>query len=220
LGLKVQKNLSHVLAGECDLRDIVIHGPGGLQIIPASSGTQKMAELSSVEHAGIIRAFSDVGSQLDYLIIDTMAGISDNVVSFTRATQEVMLVVCDEPTSITDAYALMKVLNRDHNVEKFRIVANMVRSPQEGRDIFSKLTKVTDKFLDVVLDYVGSVPFDENLRKAVKKQKTLVEMFPRSPASIAIKSLAKRVEGWPIPMNATGHIEFFMERLVQNEVFG
>ncbi|MCO7226099.1 MinD/ParA family protein [Pleionea sp. CnH1-48] len=214
LGLKVTRNLSHVLAGECDLEDIVVEGPHGLQIIPASSGMQQMSELSTVEHAGIIRAFSQIGHQLDYLIIDTSAGITDNVVSFTRASQDVLVVVCDEPTSITDAYALMKVMNQDHGMNRFNIVANMVRSPQEGRDIFAKLLKVTDRFLDVGLNYIGSVPFDENVRKAVKKQKALVELFPRSPASIAIKSVAKRVEQWPVPSTPNGNIEFFMERLV------
>ncbi|WP_144395189.1 MinD/ParA family ATP-binding protein [Pleionea sediminis] len=214
LGLKVHRNLKHVLAGECDLQDIVINGPSGLQIIPASSGTQRMAELSPAEHAGIIRAFSDLGQNLDYLLVDTSAGISDNVVSFTRAAQDVLLVVCDEPTSITDAYALMKVLNQDHQISRFKIVANMVRTPQEGRDIFAKLSMVTDKFLDVMLEYAGSVPFDENVRKAIKKQKPVLELFPRSPAAVAIKSLGKKVETWPIPMNASGHIEFFMERLV------
>ncbi|PWK49132.1 flagellar biosynthesis protein FlhG [Pleionea mediterranea] len=219
LGLRVERNLKHVLNGECDLRDIVVTGPSGLKIIPASSGTQKMAELSPAEHAGIIRAFSDLGQNLDYLIVDTSAGITDNVVSFTRASQDILMVVCDEPTSITDAYALMKVLNRDHQIERFRIVANMVRSPQEGREIFAKLTKVTDKFLDVMLDYVGSVPFDENVRKAIKKQKPILELFPRTPASVAIKSVGKKIETWPIPMNASGHIEFFMERLVHQGAY-
>jgi len=215
LGLKVRRNLQHVLAGECELNDIVITDSSGLQIIPASSGMQKMAELSSAEHAGIIRAFSDIGQNLDYLLVDTSAGITDNVLSFTRAAQDVLLVVCDEPTSITDAYALMKVLHRDHNIERFKIVANMVRTPQEGREIFAKLSKVTDKFLNVMLEYVGSVPFDENVRRAIKKQKPIIDLFPRSPASVAIKALGKKVENWPIPMNASGHIEFFMERLVQ-----
>ncbi len=219
LGLKVQRNLKHVLSGDCDLRDIVVTGPSGIQIVPASSGTQRMAELDPAEHAGIIRAFSDFGQNLDYLLVDTSAGISDNVVSFTRAAQDVLMVVCDEPTSITDAYALMKVLNRDHKIDRFKIVANMVRTPQEGRDIFAKLSMVTDKFLDVMLEYVGSVPFDENVRKAIKKQKPVLELFPRTPASVAIKSLGKKVEAWPIPMNASGHIEFFMERLVQQGAY-
>ncbi|MCW8878797.1 MAG: MinD/ParA family protein [Kangiellaceae bacterium] len=214
LGVRSEKNLSHVLSGKCDLRDIVVHGPAGLQIVPASSGTQNMAELSPMEHAGIIQAFSEIGHNLDFLIVDTAAGITDMVVSFTRAAQDILTVVCDEPTSITDAYALMKVLNQDHRIVKFHVLANMVRTSQEGRELFAKLSGVCNRFLDVTLDYVGSVPFDENVRKSVKKQKALVEAFPRSPASIAMKSLAKKIQQWPMPTDASGHIEFFMERLV------
>ena len=214
LGLRSEKNLSHVLKGECELRDIVVHGPSGLQIVPASSGTQNMAELSPMEHAGIIQAFSEIGHNLDFLIVDTAAGITDMVVSFTRAAQDILTVVCDEPTSITDAYALMKVLNQNHRIVKFHVLANMVRTSQEGRELFAKLSGVCNRFLDVTLDYVGSVPFDENVRKAVKKQRSLIEAFPRSPASIAMKSLAKKIQQWPMPTDASGHIEFFMERLV------
>lgn len=214
LGMATRRNLSHVLAGECELKDIVIQGPHGLQVVPASSGTKNMAELSILEHAGIIQAFSEIGHNLDFLIVDTAAGITDMVVSFVQAAQDVLMVVCDEPTSITDAYALMKVLNRDHQIVRFHVLANMVRTSQEGRELFAKLSGVCNRFLDVTLGYMGSIPFDENVRKAVKKQKALVDAFPRSPASIALKSLAKKVQQWPMPADASGHIEFFMERLV------
>jgi len=214
LGLANRSNLSHVLAGDCELKDIVVTGPEGVQIVPASSGTQNMSELSPMEHAGIIQAFSEIGHDLDYLIVDTAAGITDMVISFVRASQEVITVVCDEPTSITDAYALMKVMNRDYQQTRFHVLANMVRSPQEGRELFAKLSGVCNRFLDVTLDYLGSIPFDENARNAIRKQKPLVSAFPRSPASVAVKSLAKKIQQWPQPKDASGHIEFFMERLV------
>ena len=193
LGLRVQRNLSHVLSGECELDDIIIEGPAGMKIIPATSGTQSMVDLTPAEHAGLIRAFSDMQTQFDVLIVDTAAGISDMVLSFCRASQDVMLVVWDEPTSITDSYALMKLLSRDHGIFKFKVVANMVRSPGEGQQLFGKLSKVSDRFLDVALDLVGVVPYDENIRKAVRKQKAIVEAFPDSPASKAFKNLAKKI---------------------------
>lgn len=214
LGLKTKYNLANVLDGECELKDIVVQGPHGLQIVPASSGTKSMAELSSIQHAGIIQAFSDIGHDIDYLIIDTAAGITDMVVNFVQAAQDVLAVVCDEPTSITDVYALMKVLNKEHNIVRFHVLANMVKTSQEGRELFATLSSVCNRFLDVTLNYLGSVPFDDNVRKAVKKQKPLVDAFPRSPASIAIKSLSKKVQQWPVPRDASGQIEFFMERLV------
>jgi flagellar biosynthesis protein FlhG len=173
-----------------------------------------MAELSSVQHAGIIQAFSDIGKDIDYLIIDTAAGITDMVVNFIQAAQDVLAVVCDEPTSITDAYALMKVLNRDHIIVRFHVLANMVKTSQEGRDLFATLSGVCNRFLDVTLNYLGSIPFDDNVRNSVRQQKPLLDAFPRSPAAIAIKSLAKKVQKWPLPKDASGNIEFFMERLV------
>lgn len=216
LGLRVKRNLSHVLSGECELDDIIIEGPAGIKIIPATSGTQSMVDLTPPEHAGLIRAFSDMKTEFDILIVDTAAGISDMVLSFCRASQDVMLVVCDEPTSITDCYALMKLLSRDHDVFKFKVVANMVRSPREGQQLFEKLSKVSERFLDVGLDLVGVVPFDENIRKSVRKQKAIVEAFPDSPASVAFKDLATKITQWPIPHRPSGHLEFFIEQLLEN----
>ncbi|GGW63101.1 MinD/ParA family protein [Alishewanella tabrizica] len=215
LGLRVERNLSHVLAGTATLDDILVEGPFGIKIVPATSGSQNMTELSSVEHASLIRAFSELQTAVDVLLVDTAAGISDMVLSFSRASQDVLVVVCDEPSSITDAYALMKILSRDHAVEKFKIVANMVRSLKEGQELFAKLTRVTDRFLDVSLELVATVPHDENVRKAARKQKAFIEAFPTTPASMAIKTLALKAAKWPLPVNASGHLEFFLEQLVQ-----
>ena len=214
LGLRVQKNLFHVLSGEAELDDILIDGPFGIKIVPATSGTQSMTELKPVEHAGLIRAFSEMRTRFDILLVDTAAGISDMVLSFSRASQDVLVVVCDEPSSITDAYALMKILSREHGVQRFKIVANMVRSLKEGQELFAKLSRVTDRFLDVSLELVASIPFDENVRKAARKQKAFVDAFPKTPASLAIRTLATRAIQWPVPPVASGHLEFFLEQLV------
>ena len=214
LGLRVERNLSHVLNGDCTLDEILVTGPYGVKIAPATSGTKSMTELSVHEHAGLIRAFGELRTPIDMLIIDTAAGISDMVVSFSRAAQDVIIVVCDEPTSLTDAYALIKILNREHGVFKFKVVANMVRTEREGRELFSKLSKVTSRFLDVALELNAIVPFDENVRKAVRKQTVVVEAFPSSPAAKAISKLAEDMCSWPIPNQAGGHLEFFIENLV------
>lgn len=216
LGLHPDYDLSHVLAGERTLEEIIVPGPAGLHIVPASSGTKAMAELSSVQHAGVIRAFSELSHQLDVLVVDTAAGIADSVVSFTRAAQEVLVVVCDEPASITDAYALIKVLNRDYGLHRFRVLANMVQSAQEGRELFSKISRVTDRYLDVTLDFVGVIPFDDYLRKSVKRQRAVVDAYPRSRASMAFRNLGQKAEKWPVPTGAAGHLEFFVERLIQS----
>lgn len=215
LGLSAGRTIENVLQGECELRDIMVRGPGGIRVVPASSGTQKLTQLNSREHAGLIQAFSDIGDDIDVLIIDTAAGISESVMSFVRAAQEVLMVVTDEPTSITDAYAQIKLLNRDYGLFRFRIVANMVKTPQEGMALFNKLTKVTDRFLEVALQYVGAVPQDDALKRAVQRQKAVIEAYPRSKAAMAFRALAKKVDAWPLPSTPRGHLEFFVDRLVQ-----
>ena len=215
LGLRPRHTLSDVINGSRALEEIIINGPESLKIIPASSGVKNMADLNSMEHAGIIRAFSELSNSIDVLMIDTAAGISDSVITFTRAAQEVIVVVCDEPTSITDAYALIKVLNKDYGIRRFRVISNMVQSLQEGRELFKKIMTVTDKYLDVQLDFMGMVPYDDFLRKAVQRQKAVIDAYPRSKSAMAFKSLSAKADRWPIQGNAGGHVEFFVERLIQ-----
>lgn len=214
LGLHPKYNLSHVINGERSLEEVIIEGPAGLKVVPASSGVKQMAELNPLAHAGLIRAFSELSHSLDVLIVDTAAGVSDSVVSFSLASQEVVVVVCDEPASITDAYALIKLLSREHGMRHFHILANMAKGVQEGRELYEKILRVTDRFLDVTLNYMGLVPFDEYLRKAVQKQRAVLDVYPRSRAAVAFKNLAHKVDGWPMPQNARGHLEFFVERLI------
>ena len=215
LGLHPEYNLSDVMSGERGLEEIVLTGPSGIQVIPGASGITRMAEMSPAEHTGLIQAFSEVAHDVDVLVIDTAAGISDQVISFSRAAQEVVVVVCDEPASITDSYAIIKLLNRDHGVQRFHILANMTRSVQEGRDLYNKMCRVTDQYLDVMLTYMGLIPYDDNLRKAVKSQKPVVELFPRSRSAQAFKNLAKKTDGWPISSGVNGQLQFFVERLIQ-----
>lgn len=215
LGLHPQYNLLHVLNGSKSLEEIIVEGPSGLKIIPAASGVQKMAELSPAEHAGMIQAFSEMEQHIDILIIDSAAGIADSVISFTRAAQEVIIVVCDEPASITDAYALIKLLSREYKVEHFHIIANMARNVQDGRELFNKISLVCDRFLEVSLDFMGIVPFDDDLRRAVKKQRAVVDYLPRSKSAAAFTHLAKKIEYWPVQRQPRGHLEFFVERLIQ-----
>ncbi len=218
LGITPRENLSHVLRGECSLKDILVEGPSGIRIVPASSGTQELVQMGPREHAGLIHAFSEISNDVDVLLIDTAAGISEMVVSFVTAAQESLFVVTNEPTSITDAYAMMKLLNQQHGVYRFNVLANMVRTQQEGREIYAKLSKVTDRFLDVALQFTGCVPFDDYLRKAVMRQKPVVEAYPRSKAALAFRTLANKVDSWPLPTTPRGHLEFFVDRLVQGAV--
>ncbi|MGI9210983.1 MAG: MinD/ParA family protein [Methylococcaceae bacterium] len=215
LGLHPKFNLSHVLNGERNLSEIMVEGPSGLRIVPASSGLQHMSDLSNSEQAAVIRAFSEIDSDTDVLLVDTAAGISSSVVNFARACQEVVLIVCDEPTSITDAYAFIKLLNRDYGVYRFQILTNMVQDARQGQALFYKLNKVTDHYLDVTLNHLGIIPFDEFLRKAVQRQSPVTLSYPQSKSSQAFRQLSKRVINLPIAERSSGRLEFFVERMIQ-----
>jgi flagellar biosynthesis protein FlhG len=214
LGLHTRFHLGHVVAGQCTLEDAIVTGPRGLQIVPAASGIKQMAALSPAEHAGIIRAFSDLYHRIEVLVVDTAAGLSDSVTTFSQAAQHVVVVVCDEPASITDAYALIKVLSREHGVQRFQILANQTRRGGEGPALFQKISRVCDRFLNVTLEFAGSVPYDEYLRRAVQRQTAVVEAFPASISSVALKNLALKADKWSVPQGARGHLEFFVERMV------
>lgn len=216
LGLRPERTLSNVIDGECSLEEIILTGPSDIMVVPAASGVKRLAELSSMEHAGLIRAFSELTYDVDTLIIDTAAGINDSVTSFTQAAQEVVVVVCNEPASITDAYALIKVLSTEYGLHHFRVLANMVDGAQEGRDLFTKISRVTDRYLDVRLEFMGVIPHDDYLRKAVRKQRPVINAYPRSRASMAFRALVQKAQKWPVPTDACGHLEFFVERLIQS----
>jgi len=217
MGLQPKRNLSHVLAGQCGLDDVIVPGPMGLSVIPATSGVRKMASLNARETAGLIHAFSTMQSPVDVLIVDTAAGIHDSVTAFCLAAQEVLIVVCDEPASITDAYALCKLLSRDFGLRRFRLLANRVDSFAQGRELYNKVTRVADRFLDVIIDFVGAIPEDPAIREAVQAQQLVVEKFPSSRASVAFRRLASDAEHWPRKQQADGQLQFFFERLVQSQ---
>ncbi len=215
LGMYPKYNLSHVLSGDKTLDEIMLDGPAGLKVIPGASGIQKMAELSMIEQAAIVRAFSEIDQDLDVLIVDTAAGISASVVNFARACQEIIVVVCDEPTSLTDAYAFIKLLNRDYGLSHFHVITNMVQSFQQGQALFQKLTKVTNHYLEVTLLFEGAIPYDEYLRKSVQKQSPVVIAFPGCKASVAMRAIAEKIDNWPMKTQAGGYIEFFIEKMLQ-----
>lgn len=214
LGLTPKFNLSHVLEGRCTLEETILEGPAGLKVIPASSGLKKMAELSRAENAGIVNAFSDFQPPVDVLLVDTGAGIADTVLTLSAASQEIIVVVTNDPASITDAYALIKVLSREHGVNRIQVLANQVANLGEARELYTGLERVVERFLNVTLVFLGAIPHDEWLRAAIRKQRPVVDLYPSAPSAIAFQALAKRTEAWQ-PGLPRGHVEFFVERLVQ-----
>lgn len=212
LGLQPTSNLSHVLAGDCTLADIVLPVCPGVELVPAASGITRMAELSAPEQAGIIGAFDELTSALDVLIVDNAPGISSSMLRFSKAAHEVIVVVCDEPASITDAYALIKVLSRDHGVSQFKVLVNKTDSASQGKTVFTKIARVADRFLDVTLTPVGGIPRDDYLQRSIQEQTGVVHRYPGSASARAFHALAQKTMSWPQPTSPRGHVEFFVER--------
>lgn len=215
LGLSPRHTMAHVLSGQRTLEEVIIETQDGIQVVPGASGVSDMANLSAAAHLGLVQAFSTLSTRVDVMIVDTAAGISHSVLQFSQAAQHVLLVVCDEPASMTDAYALIKVLSRQHGINRFRVLANMVRAPGEGDQLFEKLQRVTGKFLDVALEHIGEIPEDPYLRRAIREQRPVLSAFPTSPAARAFKKLALKADKWPVPEGPRGNLEFFVERLVR-----
>jgi flagellar biosynthesis protein FlhG len=215
LGLSPRYTLAHVLSGERTLDEILVTAPQGFQVVPAASGAANLANLDARAHLGLVQAFSTLATQVDVLIVDTAAGLAHGVTQFSQAAQQVVVTICDEPASLTDAYALVKVLSRHHGVSRFRVLANMIRSPGAGQDLFRRFERVTTRFLDVVLDYVGEIPEDEYLRRAIRAQRTVTDAYPASISAQAFRKFANKTASWPIPDSPRGNLEFFVERLVQ-----
>ena len=217
-GIQPQGTLSEVLRGESSLDEIVVQIDEQVRLLPASSGASKVASLTQAEYGGLIQAFSNMKAPIDTLIIDTPAGICSQVTAFCRAAREVVVVVCDEPTSIADAYSTIKVLSNDFQVKRFNILVNKVESSDKALDLFDKVLEKTDVGLDVMLSYLGAIPQDKHVHIGACEQKPVVKSYPGSQASLAFKRLAKTVNGWPEPKQPIGHVEFFVERLVMQGV--
>jgi flagellar biosynthesis protein FlhG len=215
LGLTPRYTLEHVLSGERTLEEVILQTSAGVRVVPASSGVTRMAALSLSEQSGIMQAFSALPGPLHVLIVDTAAGIGESVLQFCQAAQQVLVVLRDEPTSLTDTYALIKVLSRDRGVRQFRVLTNLSRDPDQGQTVFRRLQRVTDRYLEVALDHIGDVPEDFSLQKSVQSQRPVLEAFPSSPAARAFKTLARVVNQWPLPAGPSGRIEFFMERMLK-----
>ncbi len=214
LGLTPKYNVGHVLAGAKRFSEVLVAGPGNLRILPASSGVQELTKLTDDQKLHFLEMLDEVDLKIDIMLIDTGAGISDTVLYFNLAAQERIIVITPEPTSLTDAYALIKVLYTRHGERHFKIVANGVDDEQAGKLVFSKINKVADHFLDgLSLDFLGSIPRDPSIPKSVLQQKPLLELFPEAAASKAFLRMADQIQRQAPRVNP-GAIQFFWKRLM------
>lgn len=195
-------------------------GPANVRIVPGASGSRRMGGLTRIEIAGLIRAFSGFDAAVDVLLVDTAVGVSDSVVSFNQASQEVMVVVCNEPAAISDACARITRWSQEHDRTRFHVLANMTRHASEGLGLFREISRPADTRFglgsELMLDYMSAVPEDECLRRAVRSQRAVVDAYPRTRAVRAFDLLARKMGSWRMPERAGGHVQFFVERLIQH----
>ncbi|MGD1970650.1 MAG: MinD/ParA family protein [Desulfobacterales bacterium] len=216
LGIAPKYNLSHVLMGQKSINEIIVEGPGNLLILPAASGIQELTQLTKQQKIQILRELDQIIDDVDLLLIDTAAGISSNVMDFNAIAQEIIVVVSPEPTAITDAYALMKVLALQYAEKSCKIIVNLASTNQQGNEVFRQLNLVTERFLDLKIEYVGSVLFDANVTAGIKQQKLVSDLFPNTLASKSFQGLARKIIAQSPNQLPSGNTHFFWHHLTEN----
>lgn len=209
LNLSVNKNLQDVLESKCLLKDIIIKKTENLSVISAGRGEEKISNLHMQDIYSLINMFSNLDNNPNYLIIDTAAGVSESVVGISQAANEIIVVACDDPMSISDAYVFVKIMNKQYGKKKFKFICNKVKSESEAKQVYTRLLNVTDKYLNVSFEYLGYVPFDLALQNSVKSQVSVVNEFPNSPSARAFKAIANKILFWPKPVNLSEGVSFF-----------
>ncbi len=214
-GLNPKHTIAEVIKGEKVLSQIIVTGPEGVAVMPASSGVQELVHLTEGQKINLLDEFDTLNNNFDILLIDTGAGISSNVIYFNLAAQERIVIVTPEPTSITDAYALMKVMFREHGTKSFLLLVNMVEDEKEARSVYQNLSKVVARFMGgISIDYAGFIPWDSCLQESVTRREPVVCCYPESSSSKSFKELAhylvKQTDRRPID----GNIKFFWKRLM------
>jgi len=193
LGKEAPYRMSQVLSGERTLEQNVIDGGTGIGILPAGMGVQQYSSLSPSERLSLLRGMMRMENRYDYFLIDTGAGVAANVTSFAAVAREILLLVTPEPSSITDAYALVKMLSGRDATLRFRVLVNMCRDAEEGTALFAKLSAITGRFLPVSLEYSGCILHDEMLVESVRRRGALCRLYPEAKASLGFRALALKL---------------------------
>jgi flagellar biosynthesis protein FlhG len=192
LGVVPKFNVRDLIEGKKVIGDVVVEGPFGIKVIPATSGVSELSNLSMEERQILLSSFREL-PDYDFLIIDTSAGLSSNVMYFNAISEDIFIVITPDPASFTDSYALIKALRGRTGRKNFSVIANQVRDEKEGLAIFNKIVTVADQFLDVYLDFYGFIPTDGNVSAATRRQKLWAEAFPQSNATKALTRICDKM---------------------------
>lgn len=220
LGLQAKGTLHDVLKGNMSLDDILLTGPGGITIIPAASGVEEIQALRPEEKMFLLEEIERVAHRFDYLLIDTPAGIGSDVMYFNSAAAEVVCIITGEPTSLTDTYALIKVLSTTYGEKRFSVVVNNVASEKEASAAFTKLSRAVERFLQVDVRSLGWIPADSTVRDCVMQQRPIAAEFPSSPAGLALAAVARRIDDELPQRQAKGGMQFFFRQLLEMNSYG
>ena len=212
--LRPEYNIRHVVSGEKSLSEVMVRTGHGIGILPGGSGFADLTRLDQGEKLTLLAEFETLADQADVIFLDTGAGISSNVLYFNAASDECLVVATTEPTSITDAYALMKVMSQEHATRHFKLVVNMVEKEADAKRVYQTLSNALDKFLkNVVLEYAGFIPFDPGLQAAVRNRSILLDTSSNTPAGEAMTDIAAKLLRSEGKNNARGSLNFFMNRV-------
>jgi flagellar biosynthesis protein FlhG len=214
-GVYCKEKLLSVLNGEKKMQEIICRISDNIDLIPGGSGIYEMNGLSPYQKKAIIDQISDLEGLYDYLIIDTAPGIDEKVLYFNAASQDILIVLTPDPSSLSDSYALIKLLHLRYKQKQFNIVCNLANDKISGFTLFRKLSDICDQFLNVSLNYVGSIPFDTSYRNVVKSKGIIAKIDPKAPSSLAIKSIVDDFFIHNSDLEIKGGIEFFWHQLVE-----
>lgn len=196
-GVIPKYNLSDLMVSGREISEIITEGPEGIKFISGGSGIAKLVNLDKEQVKRLVNKMSELENMADVIIIDTGAGISSTVMEFLVASPETIIVTTPEPTSITDSYALLKALSMNDNFRRedvsIKMIANRVSTESEGRNLYEKLNMVVSKFLDIDMTYLGIIPMDNNIVKAVMKQKPVSIIYPASASSKHFEEIAEKI---------------------------
>jgi flagellar biosynthesis protein FlhG len=220
LGVQPKYTLHEVLSGKKELSEVMVAGPSGVSIIPAASGVDVLRGLSPQQRLMLLEAVENLAYSFDYLLIDTGAGIGGDVMYFNSAATEIVCTITNEPTSLTDAYALIKVLSGNYGEKSISVIVNQVASEAEAKAVFGRLARSVTRFLQVELRYLGWIPSDPAVVAAVREQKALLELYPSSPAARACVHTADNIDGDFWKFRVKGGMQFFFKQLLELDVYG
>lgn len=190
-GFAAKHSVADVLDGKFHLRDIMVEVATGMFVLPATSGLLQLEQPSQSELALLAEQMDELSEDFDVLLLDTGAGLRDTVLFYSSAADEVLVVTTPEPTAITDAYAMIKILSSEYNVKSIKLLINEAIDDKEANQVFNKLSTVAKSHIDFSIDYAGWVAKDIQLEKAVRKRSPVVKSFPSAPSSQSFQRLSK-----------------------------